>query len=98
MSTKKTAEKKQTTHKISFIDEFRKKLEKKAKQSKGWEIALNIVWVFMMLVWVAAVLVAAVLLWPDKRPLSSPEQPTLISQTSQTTEHRNRFHLHMRLK
>lgn len=37
---------------------------------------------------VAAVLVAAVLLWPDKRPLSSPEQPTLISQTSQTTEHR----------
>ena len=62
MSTKKTAEKKQTTHKISFIDEFRKKLEKKAKQSKGWEIALNIVWVFMMLVWVAAVLVATQLL------------------------------------
>ena len=62
MSTKKTAEKKQTAHKISFIDEFRKKLEKKAKQSKGWEIALNIVWVFMMLVWVAAVLVATQLL------------------------------------
>lgn len=59
---KKNTEKKQSTRKRSFIDDFRKKLEKKSKQSKGWGIALKIVWVFMMLVWVAAVLVATQLL------------------------------------
>lgn len=63
MSTKKTTEKKQSAaRKRNFIDDFRQKLEKKSKQSKGWELALNIVWVFMMLVWVAAVLVATQLL------------------------------------
>lgn len=63
MSTKKTTEKKQSTaRKRNFIDDFRQKLEKKSKQSKGWELALNIIWVFMMLVWVAAVLVATQLL------------------------------------
>lgn len=63
MSTKKTTEKKQSAaRKRNFIDDFRQKLEKKSKQSKGWELALNIIWVFMMLVWVAAVLVATQLL------------------------------------
>lgn len=63
MSTKKTTEEKQSTaRKRNFIDDFRQKLEKKSKQSKGWELALNIIWVFMMLVWVAAVLVATQLL------------------------------------
>lgn len=63
MSTKKTTEKKQSTaRKRNFIDDFRQKLEKKSKQSKGWELTLNIIWVFMMLVWVAAVLVATQLL------------------------------------
>ncbi|MCQ2568695.1 MAG: CPBP family intramembrane metalloprotease [Candidatus Saccharibacteria bacterium] len=63
MSTEKTTEKKQSaTRKRNFIDDFCQKLEKKSKQSKGWELALNIVWVFMMLVWVAAVLVATQLL------------------------------------
>ena len=37
---------------------------------------------------VAAVLVSAVLLWPETRPLSSSEQPVLISQTSHTTAHK----------
>ena len=41
-----------------FIDEMRRKLEKKTKQSKKWALALKIVWVFLMLVWVAAVLYA----------------------------------------
>lgn len=63
MSTKKTTEEKQSTaRKRNFIDDFRQKLEKKSKQSKGWGLALNIIWVFMMLVWVAAVLVATQLL------------------------------------
>lgn len=63
MSTKKTTEEKQSTaRKRNFIDDFRQKLEKKSKQSKGWGLALNIVWIFMMLVWVAAVLVATQLL------------------------------------
>lgn len=63
MSTKKTTvEKQSTARKRNFIDDFRQKLEKKSKQSKGWELALNIIWVFMMLVWVAAVLVATQLL------------------------------------
>ena len=63
MSTKKTTEKKQSAaRKRNFIDDFRQILEKKSKQSKGWELALNIIWVFMMLVWVAAVLVATQLL------------------------------------
>ena len=44
--------------KRSIISEFRKKIEKKAKQSKAWAVALRIVWIFMMMLWVAAVLYA----------------------------------------
>ncbi len=44
--------------KRSIIAEFRKKIEKKTKQSKTWAVALRIVWIFMMMLWVAAVLYA----------------------------------------
>ncbi len=43
----------------SGIGELREKLVKKSKQSKQWAIALKVVWAFMMLVWVAAVLYAS---------------------------------------
>lgn len=44
--------------KRSIITEFRKKIEQKTKQSKAWAIVLRIVWIFMMMLWVAAVLYA----------------------------------------
>lgn len=43
----------------SGIEELRAKIAKKSKQSKKWAVALKIVWAFMMLVWVAAVLYAS---------------------------------------
>lgn len=59
--TKQNTEQKdapKTRARKGFIDEMRQKLEKKTKQSKKWALALKIVWVFLMLVWVAAVLYA----------------------------------------
>jgi membrane protease YdiL (CAAX protease family) len=40
------------------IAEFKKKLDKKSKQSKGWSIAIKAFWVFVFTLWVAAVLYA----------------------------------------
>ena len=37
---------------------------------------------------VAAVVVTVILLWPDARPLSSSEQPALVSQASHATDYR----------
>ncbi|MDO4220452.1 MAG: type II CAAX endopeptidase family protein [Candidatus Saccharibacteria bacterium] len=59
--TKQNTEQKdapKTRARKGFIDEMRQKLEKKTKQSKKWALALKIVWVFLMLVWVAVVLYA----------------------------------------
>lgn len=48
--------------KRSVVAEFRKKIDKKTKQSKGWAFALKLVWVVMMGVWIWAVLMAVQLL------------------------------------
>lgn len=43
----------------SPLKEFKKKLEKKQKQSKVWSFAINAAWALLLCVWVAAVLYAS---------------------------------------
>jgi len=49
---------KNESKKKNAIADFRVKLDKKAKQSKAWSVAIKAFWVFIFALWVAAVLYA----------------------------------------